>query len=64
MKDRLGELERENALLKSELDATLEALIAARSASAGEAGTATTPQSGVVHEHATREAGDAQGPKP
>ena len=29
-------------------------------ASAGEAGTATTPQSGVVHEHATRAAGDAQ----
>ena len=29
-------------------------------ASAGEAGTATTPKSGVVHEHATGEAGDAQ----
>jgi hypothetical protein len=32
----------------------------ARSASAGEAGTAATPQSGVVHEHATGKAGDAQ----
>jgi hypothetical protein len=29
-------------------------------ASAGEAGTATTTKIGVVHEHATREAGDAQ----
>jgi hypothetical protein len=29
-------------------------------ASAGEAGTATTTQIGVVHEHATREAGDAR----
>jgi hypothetical protein len=29
-------------------------------ASAGETGTATTPKSGVVHEHATAEGGDAQ----
>jgi hypothetical protein len=38
----------ENKLLKAQL------------ASAGEAGTATTVEQGVVHEHATGKAGDAQ----
>jgi hypothetical protein len=33
---------------------------ARHSASAGEAGTAKTAQTGLVHEHAAREAGDAQ----
>jgi len=37
-----------------------EMWIASQPASAGEAGTADTPQSESVHEHATAEGGDAQ----
>jgi ATP-dependent protease Clp ATPase subunit len=41
-----------------------DAVLSLRDASAGEAGTAETPQSDSVHEHATAEGGDAQTQSP